>query len=375
MAIKEHTLPKVKQAIPTSILFKRAANEQAYLKMGILGFPGSGKTYSSYLVARGLVDHLATKQNKPPILFCDTETGSDFLVKPCNEAGITLMVSKTRAFKDLLVAVDEAERLGGILIIDSITHFWMELQDAFKKEKKRSRLYFQDWGPIKETWREFTDKYLNSRVHIIMNGRAGYEYEYGIDEDGKKQLEKVGTKMKAETDMGYEPSLLVEMVREPQGQETVAGSTNGKRRIEGQLWDHVAYILKDRTRTIEGMRFVNPSFDSFQPAITYLNLGGEHAAVDTTQDSRVLFSSDVEKSLVARITRVKVLLEEIQGAIMAAIPGQSAAEKTAKTNVVFDAFGTRSWTAVENMSLELLQAGYEKVLASLERYVEQRTCL
>lgn len=101
-----------------------------------------------------------------------------------------------------------------MLIIDSISHFWKEVQDSYKKSKHRNRLHFHDWGQIKDQWGRFTDCYINSQVHIIMCGRAGYEYAYFEDEDGKKQLEKTGTKMKAESEMGYEPSLLMEMVRE-----------------------------------------------------------------------------------------------------------------------------------------------------------------
>ena len=41
----------------------------------------------------------------------------------------------------------------------------------------------------------------------------GYEYDYFEDEAGKKQLEKTDIKMKAEGEMGYEPSLLVLMER------------------------------------------------------------------------------------------------------------------------------------------------------------------
>ena len=349
---------------PSSDLFKLASNEQAYLKMGMLGFPGSGKTFTSYLIALGVITKLG--KDNTPLLFIDTETGSDFLVSIAKQDGVVMYVSKTRAFKDLLTAVDEAERMNAVLIIDSITHFWTEVQNAYKADKKRSRLYFQDWGPIKDTWRMFTDRYINSKAHIIMNGRAGYEYDYSTDAAGEKQLEKVGTKMKAETDMGYEPSLLVEMVREPQNQETVAGSSAGKKKIAGQLWTHAAYVLKDRTRTLEGKRFDNPGFKEFAPAIEFLNLGGNHVGVDTSRTSESMFENEPEKRIAKRITEVNVALEEIQGMLLSAIPGTSTAEKKLKTDLLFEAFDTRSWTAVEQMRLEAMLAGMEKLKLLLE---------
>lgn len=64
-------------------------------------------------------------------------------------------------------------------------------------------------------WAQFTETFLNSKAHIILCGRAGNTSEYQEKEDGgKKELISTGTKMKAESEMGYEPSLLVEMVAE-----------------------------------------------------------------------------------------------------------------------------------------------------------------
>src|SRR3990167_112668 len=125
------------------------------------------------------------------------------------EWNVPLVVSKSRAFTDLVVGVREAEENASVLIIDSVSHFWTEGQESYKKAKNRTRLQFQDWGPIKSTWSTFTDAYLNSAVHVLMCGRAGYEYDYFTDETGDKQLEKTGTRMKAEGELGYEPSLLV----------------------------------------------------------------------------------------------------------------------------------------------------------------------
>jgi hypothetical protein len=44
-------------------------------------------------------------------------------------------------------------------------------------------------------------------------GRAGYEYDHEENEDGGKDLIKIGTKMKAEGEFGFEPSLVIEMER------------------------------------------------------------------------------------------------------------------------------------------------------------------
>lgn len=353
---------------PASSLFSPAENGQAYLKAGMLGFPGSGKTYTAWLLAAGLAEACGGKGDKPPVLFIDSEAGSDFLVDEAKERGIHLLSVKTRAFTDLLASVDEAERLGGILIIDSVTHFWNELQDAMKKAKNRTRLQFQDWGPLKDQWGQFTTKFLNSPTHILMLGRAGYEYEYNLDEDGKKQLEKTGTKMKTESELGYEPSLLIEMVREPRKEEGegVAGS-GVKKRIHGKLWDHTAYVLKDRTRRLEGAVLINPKYEDFKPVIDALRIGGKHVGVATSKSSSELFEQDSDKNIQKRIRDVKVTLEEIEALITLTVPGQSAADKVAKLTLLETCFNTKSWTAIENMKLEQLVSGYEKLVEECEK--------
>ncbi len=330
--------------------FQEAVNQQAYLKAGLLGFAGAGKTYTAALMAKGIVERLKAKK---PVFFLDTETGSDFLVPKFKEWDIPFYVSKSRAFTDLVDGVKAAEGNAGVLIIDSISHFWTELQRAYMKANNRKRLLFQDWGPLKETWAGFTDLYLNSRVHIVMCGRAGYEYDYFTDEAGAKVLEKTGTKMKAETDMGYEPSLLIEMIRDRR--------ENQDKAVEAKLWDHVAIVLKDRTSRIEGQRFVNPTFENFKPVFDYLNIGGEHVGVVTDKDSTKLFEKGSEENFYEQRRQKEVLLEEIQGELLSAFPGQSSEDKKIKTDLVFEAFGTRSWTALAELEIGKLRDGLKAI--------------
>src|SRR6185312_14525548 len=187
----------------TMSLFQPAESTSAYLKMGMLGFAGSGKTKTAGLTAIGLVKHMrkfgidyATK----PVYFLDTEKGSDWLKVDFDEANIPLATFKSRAFSDLLLAVPEAQANGSVLIIDSISHFWKELCETYQTKKaeqfKRTtyRLQFADWGYLKSEWSKFTDMFVNSPLHIILAGRAGYEYDF-FEEDGKKELEKTGVKM------------------------------------------------------------------------------------------------------------------------------------------------------------------------------------
>ncbi len=78
--------------------------EAAYLKLGLYGEAGAGKTFTATKVALGLCEFI---KSKGPVGFLDTETGSDYIRDLFKEAEIELLVAKTRAFKDLLGVVDE----------------------------------------------------------------------------------------------------------------------------------------------------------------------------------------------------------------------------------------------------------------------------
>lgn len=150
-------------------IFQKAQNEMAYLKAGFYGEAGSGKSFTSSQIAIGLVKYIKAKK---PVMYFDTETGSDFLIRQFEEAGIELHAAKTRAFADLLVAVDEAEKSASVMIIDSITHVWNELIESYMKKLELKRLSLKHWIPLKTTWREFTTRYVNSKLHIIICGRS-----------------------------------------------------------------------------------------------------------------------------------------------------------------------------------------------------------
>ena len=334
-------------------LFKPAEVTSAYLKMGIMGFAGSGKTYTATATAIGLVSHmrdLKVASSAKPLFFLDTETGSDWVRPRIEKAGVPLYTAKTRCFTDLVDAVKEAELNASMLLVDSITHFWVELCGSYMKAKKRTRLQFDDWGYLKGEWRKFTDLFINSNLHIILCGRAGYEYDYFEDEAGKKQLEKTDIKMKAEGEMGYEPSLLVLMERHTD--------------LETMKAYRTATVLKDRATLIDGKQFRDPGFEQFLPHIQALNLGGKQLGVDTTRTSESTVPADIRDN--NRVQR-KIVLDEIETLMVLHYPGQSAADKKRKIELLREHFQA-SWTEIsEVMPLADLRAGYDTLHQDLER--------
>lgn len=339
-------------------LFKPATNTQCYLKAGILGFAGSGKTRTASNLSIGLYNILKERDLKPnPVFFLDTETGSDWMIPRFNEAGIPLETAKTRAFVDLMTAVKEAQKEASILIIDSVSHFWKEIMDTYLRKKsermgkKIHRMEFPDWAVIKSEWAAFTDAYVNSQLHIVMCGRAGYEYDYFENDDGKKELEKTGIKMKAETELGFEPSLLILMEREMD--------------MDTKTVYRTAKILKDRSDTIDGKEFKNPTFQSFLPHVNWLNLGGVHVGVDTSRTSDGLIGSDGKTDYEREMKEKDITLDEIQSALVNAYPGTGKEEKKAKTDLLQKHFGSMSWERIKTMKLGALKEGYQNLIRDL----------
>jgi hypothetical protein len=278
----------------------------------------------------------------------DTETGSDYLRDKFDAEKVKLMVSKTRAFSDLVDAIKEIP-VGAIVIVDSITHYWNELIESYMKKNQKTRLVLRDWQPLKATWREYSDRFVNSQLHIIVAGRSADKWDEVEDEDGAKELKKVGTKMRAEVEFGYEPSLLVEM-------QLFQFSAR-----VGSALVHRAHVKKDRFDVINGQFFDDPGFEAFLPHIGRLNLGGEHQAIEPGRDSQAIFSDPnigERKAL-----NKEILCEKILNEMRKLYPGQTEREKAERIKLMEEVFGTNSWTEISTLTKnDRLQTGLDMLI-------------
>lgn len=317
-------------------LFQKADGAgAAKAKIGLYGGTGSGKTFTAALIAIGLHKLINAKK---PVAFVDTETGSDYVVPMFKKAGVPLVVLKSRSFPDLLAATAEAEREASIQITDSITHIWDDFQRAYLIKTRQKFIEIWDWKPLKQEWQRWTDAFVNSDLHMIMCGRAAAIYETTEEiKDGKtrKVANKVGTKMRTESEGGYEPSLLLEMEKVFEGEEA-----NG-------TYTRVCHVVKDRFDVIDSKDFRNPVFANFLPHINMLNLGGVQLGVDVSRNSLETFDDFGDTSRAKRVKRRAILCEEMTGMLMHYFPGSTAKEKDIRQEIVFKRLATRSWKAVE----------------------------
>lgn len=347
-------------------LLKPAQNGTAYLKLGMLGFEGSGKTFTAVEIAIGLTK--LVKGNK--VAFFDTEKGSDFHIKRFKKEGIQFDVVKSRSFVDLCNTIREAQANGySFLIIDSITHVWRDLVQSWLNKKGRNHLTMKDWGVLKAEWAQYTDLYVNSKLSIGMLGRAGHEYDMNEDEDGNQEISKSGTKMKVETETGFEPDLLLEMFKSPKITETKLKS--GKKKIKRERgFVNKCVVLKDRTDTMNGVEIERPTFKSFETVIKNLNFGGEHLGVDTTRTSEGAFK-DPDFSWSDKLKRREIQLELLKETlILAELDGTSTDAKKKRTEALIECFGTSAWTALQELDPDELEACNRKLKIKLGLKVE-----
>lgn len=340
-------------------LLKKAENKMAYAKVGLYGTAGSGKTRTACELAIGI--HKAIGSKKPIVVF-DTEPAFSFVLPLFEKAGIELLIcDNSRSLADLMKVLDEAEKISDVIIIDSITHVWRDAQDSYlkklnvtRKQKGQKPVYaleFHHWKPIKAAWASFTDRFLSSKIHMIVCGRSGgiYEYQEKDDGSGKKELITSGTRMATEKELGYEPSLLIEMVA---------------KQDDGKI-TNIAMVQKDRSDKLNGHAIPMPTFAKLKPHFDALNLGGAHFDSMDTRDSSELYEID-ELGWDKEQQQRTIYAEKITELLKKHHPSQSVEGKQARMDLVERFFNTRSWTEIKNTPSQNLKANFSLLQAHLE---------
>ena len=281
--------------------FKKAKAEQAALKMGVYGPPGSGKTFTSLLLAEGL--GVATGKR---VAYIDTERGTDFYCKEVRSRKVhpeafDFDALYTKSITEALQAVKDLNpNEYGVIVIDSITHIWEAAINAYGGNQTRAgTIPMHAWGKIKKPYKELMTILLSSPMHVIICGRQGTEYSTDSETD---QLKAIGVKMKAEGETAYEPHILIRM------ESIKPTKTNEVAQI-------VAYAEKDRTGVLSGRSFINPNYESLCSGLLPL-LGLTQAKIATNDetaanDSERLSDIDIEFEKTS-----KGILDELSGKIL-----------------------------------------------------------
>ena len=334
-----------------------AAKTPAYLMAGFFGNTGTGKTFTA---VKMLAQFSKEYANSAQLAMFDTEPSAGFVAPLVKKiTGKELLSVSSRAFYDLMDFANECIKNNYIAIVDSITHPWRSLCEDYLDAKRSrvkgaggnpetARLSLKDWGPLKDMWNKFSEKFVYSPCHFCIVGREGDVWETVEDDEGKEEMKKTGVKMKTESEFGYEPSLLVQM------------------RLQNN--NHIAFVPKDRFDVLTG-KFSenNPDISFFKPHIDMLNLGGKHTE---KSDGKKVFNAGSGPNYETIKAQRAAVLENIKDDILLVYPGQTAAEKKAKVEALRSAFGTSAWTELEEDNkkhpIEALKAGREKLATILK---------
>ena len=178
-----------------------ASRKNAKIKMALQGPSGAGKTFSSLLIAFGLCDDWSK------IAVIDTENHSSELYAHLGNYQV-LHVEDPFTPERYIEAIKLCEKAGmEVIIIDSITHEWVNILEAHSKMTGNS---YTNWAKLTPRHNAFVQYILQSQVHIIGTIRAKQEYVLS-EKNGKQVPEKVGLKGVTRDGMDYEFTLVFEI--------------------------------------------------------------------------------------------------------------------------------------------------------------------
>ncbi len=190
-------------------MFKKAERKQSKLRLAICGCSGSGKSYSSLLIAKGL-----TTNNGGKIAVIDTESGSSELYSDLADYDVATLTPPftPQRYIDL---INSAEKAGySTLIIDSLSHAWqgaggiLEMHDKATTGRTNS---FAAWGVVTPLHNALVEAILSSPLHIIATMRTKTAYEV-VSENGRTKVNKLGLAPVQRENMEYEFTVVFDLL-------------------------------------------------------------------------------------------------------------------------------------------------------------------
>lgn len=212
-----------------SLQLKKAERKKAKIRLGLSGASGFGKTYSALLIAKGLVGEW------DKIALIDTENGSGELYSDLGDYNV-ITLEAPYSPERYIEAIKVCEKSGmECIIVDSITHEWDGKGGCLDIQNQLGGRY-QDWAKVTPRHDAFIQSILTSSSHVITTVRRKQDYEM-IDNNGKKSVQKVGTKEVTREGFEYELTMNLEIVNDK----------------------HLAKASKDRTGLFMGLPEFVPS--------------------------------------------------------------------------------------------------------------------
>ena len=257
-----------------------AQRKKAKLRLGISGPAGSGKTYSSLLMAYGIT------KDWTKITLIDTENFSGDLYANLGEYNvITLEKPYTparyiEAIEMCVVAGDE------VVIIDSLTHAWSGEGGLLEQQGKiaeKSGNSYTAWRTVTPLHNKLVDTILTAPIHVITTVRAKMDYVQEKDpSSGKVVVRKVGMGSICKDGMEYEFTIFLELNQ-----------------------DHSCQATKDRTKLFDINYWFTPDIKIGEQLKEWLESG-----VEVEQVKLVVNNDSDQSSLSDLISKIDVSAKE-----------------------------------------------------------------
>lgn len=185
----------------TQLNFRKAARGKAKIKIGLQGSSGSGKSFSSLLLAFGLVGDWSK------IAVIDSENNSADLYAHLGDYNV-VPISAPYTPEKYVEAINLCLQEGmEAVVIDSISHEWEYLVDHHSNMPGNS---FQNWGKITPRHNSFINSILQSPIHVIATIRSKQDYVLS-EKNGKMVPEKVGLKGVTRDGVDYEMTIVFDI--------------------------------------------------------------------------------------------------------------------------------------------------------------------
>jgi len=245
--------------------FHKAERKKGKLRLAIAGPAGSGKTYSALLIALGLGGRIA---------MIDTERGSGELYDHLGEYDACTIHPPFEPRK-YVETIRAAEDLGyETIIIDSLSHAWVGqggLLDVHGHIADKTGNSWSAWRQVTPKHNELVDAMLQSKCHIIATMWSKMEYAQ-VEENGKKQVKKLGMSPIQRDGMEYEFTVFIDLDQQ-----------------------HTATTTKDRTTLFDGQYFV-PTVETGKTLLAWLENNGQ-VALGAVAQEKTLAGRQQEEAL------------------------------------------------------------------------------
>lgn len=354
----------------------RPANIELSLpsRVGLFGPPSSGKTLTSLLIALGISKEL---NGGAGIALVDSEGIEEFVEPICKAEQVPLFVAPAHTFVEMCEALTEAEQAGlCAFVVDHYDGMFRELTEGQKAKLNLQgrKLPYQHREELVRLWDAWVRQFRASPCHCVFNGRLAWDWGDDEDESGENIKVKLGTKMRGESDAGYEPNLLIEL-------EAIQDLTkrHKKTRSKAGTITHFAHVLKDRRMILNGRSFSWKDLNGYEAGgykAVWTALAPHFAGSSGSRDTRAVSvgrsSAELfepvrgESAFAERERRVAIAIEEIQGALNTIWPSVNGTEDKRLKNIVLESlFKTKSWTKIATFAPEVLESAW-KVMQSFE---------